>query len=64
MVLQQKLSPTPGDPIQAKMMKFLPYILIFVFATFPSGLLIYWTFSNLLSILQQYYITKKLDKIT
>jgi YidC/Oxa1 family membrane protein insertase len=61
MVLQQKLSPAPGDPIQAKMMKILPYVLIFVFAAFPAGLLIYWTFSNILSIAQQYYITKKLS---
>lgn len=61
MVLQQKLSPAPGDPLQAKMMKFLPFVLIFVFATFPAGLLIYWTFSNVLSITQQYYITKKLN---
>jgi YidC/Oxa1 family membrane protein insertase len=61
MILQQKLSPTPADPMQAKMMKFLPYILILVFATFPAGLLIYWTFSNILSIAQQYYITRKLS---
>lgn len=60
MVLQQKLSPTPADPMQAKMMKILPFVLIFVFATFPAGLLIYWTFSNVLSIAQQYYITRKL----
>ena len=62
MILQQKLSPAPADPMQAKMMKMLPIILIFVFAAFPSGLLIYWTFSNLLSITQQYYITRKLSK--
>jgi YidC/Oxa1 family membrane protein insertase len=61
MVLQQKLSPAPADPMQAKMMKFLPYILILVFAAFPAGLLIYWTFSNILSIAQQYYITRKLS---
>lgn len=60
MVLQQQLSPAPADPMQAKMMKILPYVLIFVFATFPAGLLIYWTFSNVLSIAQQYYITKKI----
>lgn len=59
MIVQQMLNPKPSDPAQAKVLKILPYILIFVFATFPAGLLIYWTWSNILSIAQQYYITKK-----
>jgi YidC/Oxa1 family membrane protein insertase len=62
MVLQQKLNPQPADPVQAKVMKLLPFILIFVFAPFPAGLLIYWTWSNSLSILQQWYITRKFSK--
>ncbi len=59
MVVQQRFSPPIADPTQAKMMKFLPYILIFVFASFPAGLLIYWTWSNILSILQQWVIGRK-----
>ncbi|MFT5702801.1 MAG: YidC/Oxa1 family membrane protein insertase [Rickettsiales bacterium] len=63
MIVQQKLNPQPADPVQAKVMKMLPLILIFVFAGFPAGLLIYWTWSNSLSILQQWYITRKLGVI-
>ena len=62
MIVQQKLNPQPTDPAQAKVMKILPFILIFAFAPFPAGLLIYWTWSNSLSILQQWFITKKLNK--
>ena len=56
MFLQQKMSPAPTDPAQATMMKFLPLIFLFMFATFPAGLVIYWAWSNVLSIMQQYYI--------
>ncbi len=62
MIIQQKLNPKPSDPAQAKVMKILPFILIFAFASFPAGLLIYWTWSNALSILQQWYITRKFSK--
>lgn len=62
MVIQQKLNPAPTDPTQAKVLKYMPYILTFVLAAFPAGLVIYWTWSNLLSILQQWVITKKLNK--
>ncbi|MFT6333161.1 MAG: YidC/Oxa1 family membrane protein insertase [Lentimonas sp.] len=62
MVVQQKLNPAPADPVQAKIMKLLPFILIFVFAPFAAGLLIYWTWSNVLSILQQWVIMRKLAK--
>ena len=62
MILQQKLSPSSADPTQAKILKFMPYVLTFVLAAFPAGLVIYWTWSNTLSILQQYLITKKLNK--
>lgn len=61
MILQQKVSPQATDPAQAKVMKMLPYFLIFVFASFPAGLLIYWTWSNILSIAQQWYIGKKME---
>ncbi len=61
MIIQQKLNPTASDPTQAKVLKWMPYILTFVLAAFPAGLVIYWTWSNTLSILQQWFITKKLN---
>ncbi len=60
MLLQQKLSPQPGDPTQAKMMMLMPIVFTFIFINFPSGLVLYWLFSNLVSIGQQYYTMKKL----
>jgi YidC/Oxa1 family membrane protein insertase len=62
MIIQQKLSPATGDPTQAKILKFMPYVLTFVLAAFPAGLVIYWTWSNILSIIQQIYINKKYKK--
>jgi YidC/Oxa1 family membrane protein insertase len=59
MFIQQKMTPTPGDPAQAKMMMFLPIIFTFMFINFPSGLVLYWLVNNLLSIGQQYGILKK-----
>jgi YidC/Oxa1 family membrane protein insertase len=59
MFLQQKMSPAPGDPTQAKIMMFLPVIFTFVFINFPSGLVLYWLTNNILSIGQQYRILKK-----
>jgi len=59
MYLQQKLNPTPPDPIQAKIFAFFPLILTIMLATFPSGLVVYWTVSNVLTMAQQYYIMKK-----
>ena len=58
MLLQQKMSPPPGDPMQAKMMMMLPIVFTFMLASFPAGLVIYWTWNNLLSILQQGYIMR------
>ena len=58
MFLQQKMTPTPGDPAQAKIMMFLPVIFTFMFINFPSGLVLYWLVNNLLSIGQQYRIHK------
>ena len=60
MFLQQKMTPSPGDPAQAKMMMFLPLIFTFMFLNFASGLVIYWLVNNVLSIVQQYYTNKYL----
>jgi len=59
MLIQQKMSPPPGDPTQAKMMMFLPIVFTFIFINFSSGLVLYWLVNNILSIMQQYYISKK-----
>ena len=61
MFLQQRLSPTPPDPIQAKVMMFLPIIFTGFFLFFPSGLVLYWLVNNLLSIAQQWVITKRIE---
>lgn len=60
MLLQQRLSPTPPDPLQAKVMMALPIVFTFLFLNFPAGLVLYWVVNNTLSILQQWYITRKL----
>ena len=62
MIIQQKLNPKPTDPVQAQVMGMLPYLFLFLFASFPAGLVIYWSWSNSLSILQQYVITKRYEK--
>lgn len=59
MLLQQKMSPPPGDPTQAKMMMFMPIIFTVIFINFPAGLVLYWLTNNIFSIAQQYYIQKK-----
>lgn len=59
MFIQQKMTPTPGDPAQAKIMMFLPIVFTFMFINFPSGLVLYWLVNNLLSIGQQYNIHKR-----
>lgn len=58
MFIQQKLNPAPVDPIQAKVFMFLPLIFTVFFAFFPAGLVLYWIVNNVLSIAQQYYITR------
>jgi YidC/Oxa1 family membrane protein insertase len=60
MLLQTKLNPQPADPIQAKVMMLLPLMFIFLFATFPAGLVIYWTWNNVLSIAQQWVIMRRM----
>ena len=59
MYLQQKLNPTPPDPVQAKIFMFFPLFLTVILAPFPSGLVIYWTFNNILTMVQQVIIMKK-----
>ena len=60
MWIQQKLNPKPPDPIQQKIFAFFPIFLTVILAPFPSGLVIYWTFNNLLTLLQQFYIQRKI----
>jgi YidC/Oxa1 family membrane protein insertase len=60
MFLQQRLNPQPPDPTQAKIMMMLPLIFTFILAPFPAGLVIYWTWSNLLSITQQWIIMRRM----
>ncbi len=59
MLIQQKLNPAPPDPMQAKVMMFLPILFTGLFWSFPAGLVLYWIVNNTLSILQQWYITRK-----
>jgi YidC/Oxa1 family membrane protein insertase len=59
MFVQQKMTPPAGDPMQAKIMLFMPVIFTVMFLNFPSGLVIYWLFNNVISIGQQYYINKQ-----
>ncbi|MEC8109022.1 MAG: membrane protein insertase YidC [Pseudomonadota bacterium] len=59
MFLQMRLNPAPPDPIQAKVFQFMPIFFTFLLATFPAGLVIYWTWNNLLSMAQQWFIMKR-----
>jgi len=61
MFVQQKLNPTPPDPIQAKVMQIMPIAFTFFFMFFPAGLVLYWTVNNGLSILQQWVITRRVE---
>jgi YidC/Oxa1 family membrane protein insertase len=62
MFVQQKLSPAPPDPMQAKIMMAMPIVFTGMFLFFPAGLVLYWVVNNTLSIAQQWYITNKLIK--
>ena len=62
MWLQFRLNPTPPDPVQARIFAWMPVIFTFLLATFPAGLVIYWTINNLLSIGQQWLIMKQTNK--
>jgi YidC/Oxa1 family membrane protein insertase len=59
MFVQQKMTPTTADPMQAKIFMFMPVIFTFLFLNFPSGLVIYWLVNNLLTIAQQFYINRR-----
>ena len=61
MFIQMQLNPTPPDPMQAKVMKLMPIIFTFFFLWFPAGLVLYWVVNNVLSIAQQWYITRKIE---
>jgi YidC/Oxa1 family membrane protein insertase len=61
MWVMQKLQPVPSDPIQAKVMQYMPVAFTFMFLWFPSGLVLYWTINNLLSLAQQYVINKQIS---
>ena len=62
MYLTQMMQPEPPDPIQAKVFKFLPVMMTFFFLWFPAGLVLYWLINNILSVLQQLYVTRSLEK--
>lgn len=64
MFVQQMLNPAPPDPMQAKVMKLLPIIFTLFFLWFPAGLVLYWVVNNILSIAQQWYITRQIEKAT
>lgn len=59
MFIQQKMTPAVGDPTQAKMMMILPFVFTVIFVNFSAGLVLYWLLNNVLSILQQYIISRK-----
>jgi len=62
MAVQMRLNPPPPDPIQAKIFQWMPVFFTFLLAGFPAGLVIYWTWNNILSIAQQWWITRSLEK--
>jgi YidC/Oxa1 family membrane protein insertase len=64
MFLQMKLNPTPPDPMQARVMQMMPVVFTVFFLWFPAGLVLYWVVNNILSISQQYVITKQIEKST
>ena len=62
MVIQQKMTPSTMDPKQAKLMMLMPVVFTFMFLNFASGLVLYWLVNNILSIIQQFFVNKKLAK--
>ena len=64
MLIQQRLNPAPPDPTQAKVMMLMPIFFTILFWGFPSGLVLYWIVNNTLSILQQWWITRKYKNIS
>ena len=64
MFVQQKMTPAAGDPRQAKMMLVMPFVFTFMFLNLPAGLVLYWTVSNILQILQQWYMDRPATRAT
>jgi YidC/Oxa1 family membrane protein insertase len=62
MIIQTRMNPTPPDPVQAKVMQFMPYIFSVFFFFFPAGLVLYWLVNNILSILQQWQIQRMFER--
>ena len=62
MLLQSRFNPTPADPMQAKMTKFLPLVMTAFFLTFPAGLVLYWFTSSTLSMAHQWWVTRRIDR--
>ena len=62
MFLTQMMQPEMPDPVQAKVMKLMPVMFTFFFLFFPSGLVLYWLVNNILSVLQQFYVTRQIEK--
>jgi YidC/Oxa1 family membrane protein insertase len=62
MFLQQRMNPAPPDPLQAKMMMLMPVIFTVLFLSFPAGLVLYWTANNILSMSQQWFITRSIER--
>ena len=62
MFIQTSLNPPPTDPMQAKMMKIMPLIFSVMFFFFPAGLVLYWVVNNIITIGQQWYINKSIEK--
>ena len=62
MIIQTRLNPEPPDPVQAKVMKIMPIVFSVFFFFFPAGLVLYWLVNNVLSIAQQWHITRKLER--
>ena len=64
MFIQTRLNPTPPDPMQAKIMMIMPLVFSFMFVFFPAGLVLYWVVNNILSITQQWVITRKIESVS
>jgi YidC/Oxa1 family membrane protein insertase len=62
MVLQTRMNPVPPDPVQAKVMQFMPFVFSIFFFFFPAGLVLYWLINNILSIAQQWQITRAMGQ--
>jgi YidC/Oxa1 family membrane protein insertase len=62
MFVTQMMQPEPPDPMQAKVMKIMPVMFTFFFLWFPSGLVLYWLVNNLLSIAQQWFVTRQVER--